>query len=181
MERERYIKKRNTFITNVMSGFTLIELIVVIAVVGLLAVGVMTVINPVDQVQKSRDARRKADLSSIAKALELFYQDNGYFPDSMNGFIYDDVTSQTIEWGSDGFKPYMQQVPKDMNSSKKYSYHSTGESYWIFASLDRGGKDNQACNAPDDSPCSRAVVVGAQCGEGSLCNYGISSPNVSVN
>ena len=56
------------------SGFTLIELLVVIAIIGLLASIVLVALNT--SRQKSRIAKRVADLNQIATALELYYNDN---------------------------------------------------------------------------------------------------------
>lgn len=52
-------------------GFTLIELMVVIAVVAVLAGALMMAINPQSIVQKSRDAKRMQDIDTLAKALNL--------------------------------------------------------------------------------------------------------------
>lgn len=51
-------------------GFTLVELLIVIAIIGLLASGLMMILNPVAQIQKANDARRKSDLGQVQKALE---------------------------------------------------------------------------------------------------------------
>ncbi len=53
------------------SGFTLIELLVVIAIIGVLASIVLASLNSARQ--KSRDARRIADVKQLQLALELYY------------------------------------------------------------------------------------------------------------
>ncbi len=75
----------------------------------------------------------------------------------------------------------MSVLPKDPTSSKKYVYYSTGkdgQTYYLYANLDRGGNDSQACFSTG-SACSSAVSsgIGTECGGN--CNYGVSSPNVS--
>lgn len=58
-------------------GFTLIELLVVIAIIGLLST--LAVVSLNNARQKSRDAKRVADVKQITTALELYYNDkNGY-------------------------------------------------------------------------------------------------------
>jgi len=65
-------------------GFSLIEITVVVLVLGILAA---LVIPAVDRVLiKARDARRKADLMSIQLALESYFDDNGYYPQSSCGW-----------------------------------------------------------------------------------------------
>ena len=59
-------------------GFTLIELIIVISIISLLAV---VGISSFSNVQKNgRDAKRKADLSEIKKALVQYYTDTSTYP-----------------------------------------------------------------------------------------------------
>jgi general secretion pathway protein G len=160
-------------------GFTLIELLTVIGIVGILAVGLIAFINPIEQLNKSRDARRKSDLSEIQKALELYYQDNGSYPGSSGGKLTG--SSGDIEWGSNGFVPYMSVLPKDPGAGQYYYSSVGGQAYYIFASLDRGGKDQAACYPKEEKACLNAPLVGANCGSGRLCNFGVSSPNVSPN
>lgn len=63
------------------SGFTLLELLMVVTIIAVISViGLVTYTN----VQKStRDARRKADVVTIQKALEQYYQQNGGYPGSL--------------------------------------------------------------------------------------------------
>jgi len=56
-------------------GFTLIELIVVIAIIGILAA--LIIVRLSNNAANARDARRKADISSIKKALDMFVAKGG--------------------------------------------------------------------------------------------------------
>jgi prepilin-type N-terminal cleavage/methylation domain-containing protein len=59
-------------------GFTLIELLVVISIIALLSTIVMASLNAARS--KARDAKRAADLKQVQIAIELFRNDNGYYP-----------------------------------------------------------------------------------------------------
>ena len=62
-------------------GFTLIELLIVIVILGILAAFISG--NFFSSLKKGRDVRRKADLSSVKKALEMYYEDHLVYPDGL--------------------------------------------------------------------------------------------------
>lgn len=109
-------------------GFTLIEMLVVIAIISILiGIGVNTF--TIAQ-KKARDVRRKADLRSIQVALELYKQDKGSYPTGgcTNYYCY---TSSTTSNYISGLEPdYIPKLPTDPKtpntgpaySAGKYSY-----------------------------------------------------------
>ncbi len=159
-------------------GFTLIELIVVIGIFSILAAGVLLTIRPAEQFQKAADARRKSDLNQIQKALEAYYQDNGAYPDNPATTDYR-ITYKTgteVDWGT-AWQPYMNVLPKDPSTGRTYVYYSpassNGQTYYLYASLERGSKDPQVCNSGNECvsvPSPNLCVK--------TCNYGLASPNV---
>ena len=60
-------------------GFTLIEMLIVIAIIGILA-GII-IVGLGSRRGAARDAKRIADLRSTQQALELYYQVNDAYPD----------------------------------------------------------------------------------------------------
>ena len=61
-------------------GFTLIEMLIVVAIVGILASVVLIGLGPTQR--SGRDARRLADLKQVQTGLELYYQKNGSYPNT---------------------------------------------------------------------------------------------------
>lgn len=61
-------------------GFTLIELLIVIAVLGILAVAVLSAINPIEQINRSRDTGSRSDSEQLIGAIDRYYATNGYYP-----------------------------------------------------------------------------------------------------
>lgn len=66
-------------------GFTLIELLVVIAIIGLLSTLAVVALNSARQ--RSRDAKRVADIRQIQTALELSFSEYSLYPDKGSGVI----------------------------------------------------------------------------------------------
>lgn len=71
------IKTKKMFNVKKVAGFTLIELMIVVAIIGILA-GIVA-INLDDAQSKSRDARRKSDLNTIAKAVQIYREEVGNY------------------------------------------------------------------------------------------------------
>lgn len=83
------------------SGFTIIELIVVIIVLGIL-VGI-TIVSYNGAQGRARDADRRVDVANLVKALEMYYDDNGRYPtasgtNSTAGSIW--YSSDTTSWST---------------------------------------------------------------------------------
>ena len=115
-------------------GFTLIELLVVIALIGLLASVVLVSLKEVRA--KARDARRKQDLETIRKALELSYDKRGYYPgdgpcddksncDPDTGWRTDSYIWKYLVT-EDNLLPYL---PKDPINDSEYYYYYEPNSY----------------------------------------------------
>jgi len=65
------------------TGFTIVELLVVIVVIGILAA--ITIVSYAGISQKATIASIKSDLTSSVQKLKLYYTDNGTYPQSLDG------------------------------------------------------------------------------------------------
>lgn len=116
------------------AGFTLVELLVVIAVIGILSVGLLVTINPVKQLQKSRDTARKTALKQMHTAIQSYMIKTvgtppinrtpgaGYCSNQAN-FLQELVDSQELK-----------QIPKEPGSGQ-YCYYDYGPNNNIGALL----------------------------------------------
>lgn len=77
------------------AGFTMIELLVVIAILGILAVAVLSAINPIEQINRSRDTGTRSDAEQLISAIDRYYAFNGYYPWQTGAT---DTTSQDLAW-----------------------------------------------------------------------------------
>lgn len=86
-------------------GFTLIELLVAIAIVSILSSIVFVSLS--SHRERARDARRISELSAIKDAVLVYFEEEGYFPNSL-----DDI-SGSFDGGL---------LPKDPKTETDYSY-----------------------------------------------------------
>ena len=93
-------------------GFTLIEVLVVVAILGILAAIVVPRI--MDRPDEAKRVAAKADIGAIVQALKLYRLDNGFYPttDQGLGALVQRPTTQPVpsNWKQGG---YLERVPKD--------------------------------------------------------------------
>lgn len=138
-------------------GFTLVELLVVISILGVLVTIGLTSFR--SSQARGRDTERKSDLKQVASALELYYSDYGKYPDA-------------IPWGAeftDGKTIYFKIIPKDPTANNLYLYRivdpGTNQKFQLFAFLE---------NTQDPS----LITTSYSCGSKN-CNFSITSPNTT--
>lgn len=110
-------------------GFTLIELLVVISIIGSLAT--LGVVNYLDARVRARDAQRKANLSQLQAAFELYRADQSSYPAAL-------PACGTPFRNTTGTVTYMQKIPCDPTNSGLhiYRYTTTGTTYTLIACLE---------------------------------------------
>jgi general secretion pathway protein G len=127
---------KKSYITEIQAGFTLLELLVVMVIIGLLA----GYVGPkyFAQVGKSEIKTAQAQIASLSQALDLYRLDTGHYPSTEEGLNALQIKpGQETKWNG----PYLKKaVPLDP-WGKPYNYKYPGE-HGEF-DLYSYGKDNQ--------------------------------------
>lgn len=129
-----YYYNINIYMNSSKSGFTLLELMIIIIILGVLAALVSG--NFITSLKKGRDARRKTDLNQVQKALEMFYEDKKMYPDP-DGFS--GSTSKFCETSACAAseKVYMFRIPIDPSSGTyTFTIDASRQSYRLYACLE---------------------------------------------
>lgn len=61
-------------------GFTLVELLIVIALISILSVAVLATINPIEQANKANDSTAQNDAAEVLNAYERYYANKQSYP-----------------------------------------------------------------------------------------------------
>jgi general secretion pathway protein G len=117
-----------------MAGFTLMELMIVLVIIGVLAAAVTPVL--VSRADKAKVTRAKGDIKHIADQVKLFKMEQNRWPDTLEDLVT--KPSYAKDWPEGG---YLEKVPKDP-WGQEYVFRRPGDNgkdYDIIAY----GADNQ--------------------------------------
>jgi general secretion pathway protein G len=129
-------------------GFTLVELLIVVAIIGILST--LLTANFIGVRQRSRDATRKSNLRQIQSAVELYRSDAGSYPSAVPNCPASGPTSlKSLDCAT---STYMQTVPKDPTSSSYYTYSSDGTTYSVIGCLENSNDSDK--DATNVAPCT---------------------------
>lgn len=149
----------NSRLRSSQSGFTLVELLVVIFIIGILASLLLT--NFVGVRGRATDATRKNDLSQLKTALRLYYNDYQQYPEGPDGVLMAcgvDATSACTAGGEfsagAGSTLYMKQLPAS------FGYYSDGgDDYLIVTELENASDEAINSSQTNCDPTSRSYFT----------------------
>lgn len=104
-------------------GFSLIEIMVVVVILGILAALVVPKI--VSRPEEARIVKAKQDVLAIQNAMELYKLDNGFYPSTDQG-ITALVEKPTSSPNPSNWKSYLKSLPKDP-WGHDYNYLNPGQ------------------------------------------------------
>ncbi len=122
-----------------LQGFTLIEILIVVAIIAILASVVLVGLGPTQQ--QGRDARRISDLREVQTGLELYYNKEGDYPAATTWGPQSSAGTLSYLLANDGLG--ISQIPNDPNNNGSdsgatyyYCANSSQTAYVIGAQLE---------------------------------------------
>lgn len=103
-------------------GFTLIELMVVLVIIGVLAA--LIVPNVLDRTDDARATAARTDLNNLMQALKLYKLDNMQYPSGQQG-LQALITLPATEPRPMNWRPYLDKLPSDP-WGRPYQYLNPG-------------------------------------------------------
>lgn len=132
--------KKNLLKNKRLAGFTLIEVMVVVVILGILAAIIVPKI--MSRPEQARIVKVKQDILAIQSALDLYKLDNGFYPSTDQGLdaLIKKPSSEPNprNWKAEG---YLQQLPGDP-WGQQYQYMNDSEKLRIFSYGPKGKEGN---------------------------------------
>ncbi len=127
-------------------GFTLLEIMVVVVIIGLLVAAVAP--NFIGQIDTAAINRARTDIRSIETSLQLYRLDNFRYPSSAEGL--EALVTNPGEASAPNWKPYLPRIPVDP-WERPYLYASPGQrgggDYDVFTYGADGQEGGEGINA----------------------------------
>lgn len=158
-------------IENKESGFTLVEVMVVMAILAVMVVILIGILNPISLIGKANDSRRKSDLNKIRTAFEEYFNDKGEYPLITDVYAWNVVSNcGTV---IDEMKKYLNKWPCDPKK-QPYRIAINNNPRWFKAVTNLENKLDK--NIPTD--WYKEGTYPTSNFNKNEANYGVSSSNV---
>jgi prepilin-type N-terminal cleavage/methylation domain-containing protein len=126
-------------------GFTIVELLIVIVVIGILATLVIVTFTGIQQ--KARNTKRQTDINAVNSHVEAFYAQNGYYPTLAH---INDAT-----WRGTNMKGLDTAALKDPKGSASTLVAAPAANAYAYAVTDDAG----ASCATDETTCAKFTLT----------------------
>ena len=134
---------------NKQSGFTIVELLIVIVVIGILAGLVITTFSGIQQ--KARDTERETDIKAVHGQIEAFWAQKGFYPSRTD--INNQIVGGFVLTNFKGLDPQALKDPKGAVTTFAATPTANTYSYAVFQ-LD----GTTACET-DDTACAKYTLT----------------------
>lgn len=127
------------------AGFTLIEIMVVVVILGILAAIVAP--NVISRIDDASINRVKQDIRGIESALKLYYMDNSRYPTTDQGL--EALTTRPNDPSLRNWRgPYLDKLPRDpWNNTYRYLYPGRNSEFDVFTYGADGQPGGEGINA----------------------------------
>jgi len=107
-------------------GFTMIELLIVMSILGILSVAVLSAINPIEQINRGKDTGSQSDAEQLLSAIDRYYAFNGTYPwqgtdsgasDNKKAYDFTEVAEAYIYTDADGTKSEDTKILDELKSA----------------------------------------------------------------
>lgn len=153
----------------------MVELLIVIAVLGILAVAVLSAINPIEQINRSYDTGSRSDAEQLISAVDRYYTTKSYYPwqsganDTTNNSI-NFVNTKTL-WNTTTVEPVLNNLSGSTGELKDaYISKIVGDTYRTLYIYNGGAQGNSTyvCFDPRSSAFKDSAKKRCEGTEGSI-------------
>ena len=121
-------------------GFTLVELLIVVAVIGVIVA--IAIPNLLSSLQRSKQKRTMADLRAVAVALELYQTDHSRYPATTDGTVasirssLEPIYASTVPWTDGWGRPFQYAAGPDQYTVLSLGRNGASDTPYVYGPTD---------------------------------------------